>query len=135
VVLLSHSYGSEHPRNSIRVLIVDDDRSHRGIIRVFLEQHDDIVVVGEAEDGLEGVKKASELAPDVILMDYFMPKLNGITAIERIRSFNGSVYIIFIATAGENSPDARNAISAGANCIISRLYDPYELPKIVRARQ
>ena len=114
---------------------MDDDRAHRDIMRVFLEQHDDIIVVGEAEDGLEGAKKASALAPDVILMDYFMPNLNGITAIERIRSFNRSAYIIFIATAGEKSPDARNAIGAGANCVISRMYDPYELPKIVRARQ
>jgi CheY-like chemotaxis protein len=135
VVLLSHSYGSGHLRNSIQVLIVDDDRPHRALIRAFLEQDDDIVVVGEADDGLEGVKKAAELAPDVILMDYFMPKMNGITAIEHIRSFNRSVYIIFLATAGEESPDARNAIDTGANFIVSKPYDPFDLPKIVRARK
>ena len=53
----------------VRVLIVDDNESVRNGIRMFLELHEGFTVCGEAADGLEGIKKAFELQPDVVLLD------------------------------------------------------------------
>ena len=66
----------------IRVLIVDDHLIVREGLRLILETEEGIDLVGEAADGNEALKSASELRPDVILMDLRMPGMDGLTAIE-----------------------------------------------------
>jgi two-component system, NarL family, nitrate/nitrite response regulator NarL len=63
-----------------RILIVDDSASTRGLVRAFLESRPDFEVCGEAADGLEGVEKGLELKPDLIVLDYSMPQINGLEA-------------------------------------------------------
>lgn len=70
----------------IRVLLVDDQELVRSGFRIILESEADIEVVGEAATGVEGVRFAAELAPDVICMDVEMPEMNGIEAASRILS-------------------------------------------------
>lgn len=70
---------------SIRLLIADDQDLVRIGFKLFLETHDDLVVVGEAGDGEEAVRLARELRPDVILMDIRMPRMDGIEAIARLK--------------------------------------------------
>ena len=67
-----------------RVLLADDHKILRQGLRTLLEQESDIQIVGEAENGRSSVKLASELAPDVVIMDVAMPDLNGIDATRRI---------------------------------------------------
>ena len=67
-----------------RVLLADDHRILRQGLRTLLEQEEDILIVGEADNGRESVKLASDLAPDVVIMDVAMPDLNGIDATRRI---------------------------------------------------
>ena len=62
----------------IRVLIVDDSEDLRQALRDILSLTDDIIVIGEAINGKEGVEKAEELEPDIIIMDERMPGLNGL---------------------------------------------------------
>jgi two-component system, chemotaxis family, chemotaxis protein CheY len=112
---LSQSRGS----GPVKVLIVDNDELLRDLFRVTLEIEDEIVVAGEAEDGVEAVEKTRELLPDVILMDLAMPRLNGIDAITRIRSFNRTVRIIFFS-GGPGSPLADEAIRAGADYCLEK---------------
>jgi len=64
----------------IRVLIADDHQVVRDGLSAILQTKDDIVVVGEARDGMEAVEKARQLQPDVILMDISMPRMNGVEA-------------------------------------------------------
>jgi DNA-binding NarL/FixJ family response regulator len=66
--------------DKIRVLIADDHAIVREGIRLILASHEDIEVVGEAQDGLETIKRVGELNPDVILMDIAMPGLGGLEA-------------------------------------------------------
>jgi two-component system nitrate/nitrite response regulator NarL len=66
--------------SNIRILIIDDKQLVRNGLRMFLELHDGMTVCGEASDGLEGIKKAFELKPDVILLDLNMPTLDGLKA-------------------------------------------------------
>jgi DNA-binding NarL/FixJ family response regulator len=71
---------------TIRVLVADDEALVRGGFRSMLERHADIDVVGEASDGEEAVAVALELAPDVVLMDIRMPRLDGLEATRRLLS-------------------------------------------------
>ena len=78
---------SEHrdPADAIRVLIADDSPLFRRGISVVLSTEESIDVVAEAENGEDAVEKAAEFAPDVVLMDVRMPRVNGIEAARAIR--------------------------------------------------
>ena len=98
---------------AISVLIVDDHALLRKLLRRHLASQNDIVVVGEAEDGPEGIAKAEELQPDVILMDVAMPGMDGIEATrficERLPQVKVLILTLYIST--EN---CTRAIQSGA---------------------
>ncbi|MGD2207326.1 MAG: response regulator transcription factor, partial [Anaerolineae bacterium] len=76
---------TEEPK-LIRVLIADDHPVVREGFSAIVDVEDDIEVVGQAVDGLQAVHLARELCPDVVLMDLVMPNVDGVAAIEQIRS-------------------------------------------------
>lgn len=63
-----------------RILLVDDNGITRGLIRAFLETQPQVEVCGEASDGAEGLEKGLELKPDVIVLDFYLPRVNGLQA-------------------------------------------------------
>lgn len=69
---------------SLRTLIVDDEAPARSLLREYLAAHADVEVVGECENGFEAVKAVSETAPDLLLLDIQMPKLDGFDVLELI---------------------------------------------------
>jgi DNA-binding NarL/FixJ family response regulator len=70
----------------IRVLICDDVAMLRELLRYELEEDDDVVVVGEADNGLDGVRLVEELGPDVVVLDLAMPGIDGLEAISLMRA-------------------------------------------------
>ena len=82
---------------TIRVLIADDQELVRAGFRKLLDAEDTITVVGEAADGAQAVARATELAPDVVLMDIRMPRLDGIEATRRLTRSTG-VQVLVLTT-------------------------------------
>lgn len=97
----------------IKVLLADDHVVVREGIRELIQDEDDMVVVGEAGDGEEAVEMVSQLAPDVVLMDIAMPKLNGIEATRQIKALHPSVSIL-ILTAYDSEEFVFALVEAGA---------------------
>jgi DNA-binding NarL/FixJ family response regulator len=65
---------------SKRILVVDDNAPIRGLVREFIESRPGFEICGEATDGLEGIEKGRELKPDLIVLDFLMPRINGLQA-------------------------------------------------------
>ena len=97
----------------IRVLIVDDHSVVRRGLRMFLEDDPAIDIIGEAADGEEAVRLATESRPDVVLMDLLLPKLDGITATERIRQALPDTQVIALTSVLEDA-SVVGAVKAGA---------------------
>jgi two-component system response regulator NreC len=97
----------------IRVLLADDHRILREGIRALIQDQEDMEVVGEAEDGLETVKKVAKLQPDVVVMDIAMPLLNGLEATRQIRRDFPQVKVL-ILTMHDNEEYIRQVLAAGA---------------------
>jgi two-component system, NarL family, response regulator NreC len=98
----------------IRVIIADDHHLVREGIRALLERSGDIEVVGEAMDGQEAVEMVLRLAPDVLLMDIAMPRLNGMQAVEQLRD-SGSPTRIVILSMYSDEILVREALRKGVN--------------------
>ena len=97
----------------IRVMITDDHLIVREGLRLILETADDIEVVGEAVDGAECLELTKKLNPQVILMDLQMPRMDGITAIERLRKDFPAIAIVILTTYNEDDLMIRG-LQAGA---------------------
>lgn len=99
--------------NPVRVLLVDDQALFREALATLLAIHDDIEVAGEAGNGEEALRRATELAPDVVLMDLRMPVLDGIAATRRLRVEQPAVQVIALTTFDDDE-DVFAALRAGA---------------------
>jgi len=97
----------------IRILIADDHAIVRDGLRLILESHGEMTVIAETADGLEAVKQAKIMKPDVIIMDISMPNLNGIEATRRILESNPGIRIVILSMYA-SSEDIFRALKAGA---------------------
>src|SRR5262245_13992294 len=93
----------------IRVLVADDHDRTRRSISSFLSRQNDFAICGEAADGVQAVEQARNLVPDVIVMDFSMPKMDGLTAARAIRQENPSAHIVMISL---NEPSILKEISS-----------------------
>ena len=118
----------------IRVLLVDDQALVRGGFRALLDAQDDIEVVGEAGDGEEAVRLATELVPDVVLMDIRMPGVDGLEATKRIAADEqlNDVRIVILTTF-EVDEYVFEALRVGASGFLVKDTEPAELLRAVRA--
>jgi DNA-binding NarL/FixJ family response regulator len=96
-----------------RVLVVDNFAGFRDAICSMLSNRTDLLVVGEASDGLEAVCRAEELQPDLIVLDLSMPKLNGLEATRRIRTVSPKSKIV-IASLESSADFVQEALRSGA---------------------
>ncbi len=76
----------------IRTLIVDDEALARGLVREYLQTHDDIEIVAECDNGFDAVKTIADLRPDLIFLDIQMPRLSGLEVLELTQRDHGVIF-------------------------------------------
>lgn len=117
----------------IRILLVDDHTLFRSGIKSLLQRQDDFEVVGEAGDGLEGVKRAKLLKPDVVLLDLHMPGVAGLEALRLITEESPGTRVIML-TVSEDAEDLVDCLRAGAQGYLLKNIDTdYLLDSLRRA--
>ena len=114
-----------------RVLVVDDHALFRKGVASLLGDTEGFTVVGEARDGREAVAKAQALTPDVVLMDVYMPGMDGLEAARRIKQTRPSVRIIML-TISEEDQNLFEALKAGAHAYLLKSVEPEELFRTLR---
>lgn len=107
---------------TIRVLIADDQELVRAGFRKLLDAEDTITVVGEAADGAQAVTRATELAPDVVLMDIRMPRLDAIEATRRLTQSTGVQ--VLVLTTYDLDEYVFEALRAGASGFLLKYSPP-----------
>jgi DNA-binding NarL/FixJ family response regulator len=118
----------------IRVLLADDQVLVRAGFRALLDAQDDVEVVGEADDGEDAVRLASQLAPDVVLMDIRMPGIDGLEATKRIVEDERLDRVrVVILTTFDVDEYVFEALRVGASGFLVKDTDPGELVQGVRA--
>jgi DNA-binding NarL/FixJ family response regulator len=117
----------------IRVLLVDDQALVRAGLRALLEGEDDIVVVGEADDGGEAAALVRQLKPDVVLMDVSMPGMGGVAATREVVSDKQLASTkVLILTTFESDENLFEALRAGASGFLAKDTEPSELLRAIR---
>lgn len=119
-------------KSSVRTLVVDDYEAWRRHVCSVLKTRPELLVVGEASDGLEAVQKAEQLKPDLILLDIGLPTLNGIEAENRIRQVLPGARILFLSQ-NNDAEILRAAMSNGAQGYVLKVDAGYELLPAIKA--
>ena len=116
---------------TIRVLLVDDEAMVRTGLRLVLESEPDIKVVGEASDGGDAVRAATQLHPDVVLIDIRMPRMDGLTATRQILANTPETRVIVVTTFNDDAC-VHEALRLGASGFVLKVAPPERLIEAVR---
>ena len=116
----------------ISVLVADDQPLMRSAVRTFLDNEEDMTVVGEAVDGADCVRQAARLRPDVVVMDVRMPIMDGIEATRRLTTQRSPAPRVLVMTTFELDEYIIGALRAGASGFLVKDSAPEELVQAVR---
>lgn len=115
----------------ISVLLVDDHSLFRSGVRSLLQRHAEFAVVGEAADGVEGIKRAQQLQPDVVLLDLHMPGMSGVETLQLMLQDCPKTAIVML-TVSEDAEDLTTALKAGACGYLIKNIDADYLIRAIR---
>lgn len=116
---------------TIRILLVDDHTLFRSGLKALLSRQPDFEVVGEASDGLEGVKLTEQLKPDLVLLDLDMPIMSGTEALAQMLAGNRELPVVML-TVSEDAEDLKEAFVLGARGYLVKNIDAEYLVNSVR---
>ena len=119
------------PTKQIRVMIVDDHAIVRDGLQEVLERSDDIEVVGHASDGIEALKIALDVSPDVVLMDLIMPNMDGVEACREIMDALPQTRVL-VLTASTADDAVIHSLAAGATGYLQKFSGRDDLLAAVR---
>lgn len=116
---------------TIRILLVDDHTLFRSGLKALLSRQPDFEIVGEASDGLEGVKLAEQLKPDLVLLDLDMPVMSGTEALAQMLASNRELPVVML-TVSEDAEDLKEAFVLEARGYLVKNIDAEYLVNSVR---
>lgn len=116
---------------TIRILLVDDHTLFRSGLKALLSRQPDFEIIGEASDGLEGVKLAEQLKPDLVLLDLDMPVMSGTEALAQMLAANRELPVVML-TVSEDAEDLKEAFVLGARGYLVKNIDAEYLVNSVR---
>ena len=116
----------------IRILLIDDHTLFRSGVKALLQRQPDFEVVGEASDGLEGVKLVEQVEADVVLLDLDMPSMNGREALEQIRETHPNLAVLML-TVSEDCEALGECLKLGARGYLLKKIDQDFLLRSIRA--
>lgn len=122
----------EEPTAKMRLLLVDDQQLMLQALRVFVENEDDLEVVGEASDGLVAIQQARALRPDVVVMDLQMPRMDGVEATRELLATVPDVKVVAV-TAFSSQEYVIPALKAGASGYLVKDSSPADIIAGIRA--
>jgi len=111
------------------ILIVDDSRTSRKVLKNLLEAEGH-TIVAEALNGEEGIEKYKEFSPDIVTMDITMPVLDGIAALQKIVEYDANAKVVMVTAAGQKSKVV-DAIKYGATDFLAKPFEPEQIISIV----
>lgn len=104
---------------TIRVLLADDEQPFLDALSPLIERQPQLAVVGTALDGIAAIELADELDPDAVVIDLHMPRLDGVSAVARLRRDHPSMCVI--ALTGDKEPALHTAVTeAGADAVLMK---------------
>lgn len=112
-----------------KILIVDDSRTSRKMLRGILEA-DGHEIIDEAVNGQEGVQKYQASKPDLVTMDITMPVVDGVEALKMIKALDSTAKVIMVTAAGQKNKMI-DCIKAGADEFLTKPFDQQEIVNIV----
>jgi DNA-binding NarL/FixJ family response regulator len=119
-------------RDEVRIVVADDHEVVRTGLVSLLNATSGLRVVGEAQDGEEACRLAAEMAPDVLLMDLSMPRVDGLRATARIHADSPGVAVL-VLTMHDDRARLQRALKAGASGYVLKRNDADELVRAIRA--
>ncbi len=115
----------------ISIVLIDDHTLFRSGIRSLLQRQADFSIVGEAADGVEGIKRARQFQPDVVLLDLNMPGMSGIETLQLIEQYCPETAVLML-TVSEDAGDLTGALKAGACGYLIKNIDADYLVRAIR---
>lgn len=100
-------------QTKIKILLIDDHSLFRSGLKFLLNNQEDIEVIGEAQNGSEGIKLAQKLNPDIILLDLDMPRMGGKETLQNLLNINSDLNVL-ILTVSEDNDDLIQCMTLGA---------------------
>jgi DNA-binding NarL/FixJ family response regulator len=119
-------------RERLRVIIADGDPLARRVVRDTLQGSGDLIVVAEATDGVEAIELGSHYRPELMLIEYALPRLDGVEVTRRIKSSAPETHVVIFAVEHEDDVQLR-ALRAGASGFVSKDTDVETVAQILRA--
>jgi two-component system chemotaxis response regulator CheY len=112
-----------------KILMVDDSRTSRKILRGILEENGH-EVIGEAVNGKDGIDKYVELHPDITTMDITMPEMGGLEALKQIMDIDKNAKVVMVTAAGQKTKMV-DAVKYGAAEFLAKPFDASQIIEII----
>ena len=121
------------PVTAVRVLVVDDSASARGLIRALIQEAPGLTVCGEAENGRQAVEQVLALRPDIVTLDLQMPVMDGYEAIRQIRAQPALAGLpVYALSAHSGRSVLERCLALGMNGCLNKPYELSELHGVLR---